>query len=83
MREKSPCGECGLRLIDDAEQLERCRTFVQDVIHQWWSGNPTLELRDVVMDNYSTIRDWGEDERHQMDECFVEHSSARCDSLNP
>ena len=87
MPEKLPCVDCSLQSIEDLAQRETCRAFVQDVIHQWWSGNPTVELDYVAMDNYITSHRAGrtvaEDDRVIMDDCFAEHSSDRCQNLNP
>jgi hypothetical protein len=84
MVEKLPCPECPLRSIENADRTEVCRDFLQGVLHQWWHGNPTIPLHDVAGDELRFKRDeYSEGEIDLIYNCLAEHSSTRCDNLNP
>lgn len=81
--EERLCQSCDIRSIQ-TERHEEIAEFAIDAIRQWWFGNPTLRLQDVVGDRLIVERPkFTNDEMNGLYRCASEHSSTRCDALNP
>jgi len=78
----SPCDTCELNTIVPLDRRELCQELASDIVHQWWADNPTYELSEVAYDmvRYERLDDT---EREAVYTCMAEHSSGRCENLNP
>lgn len=78
------CDDCDIRTLARPEAVQKCAEYAQEAVHQWFVGDPTVSLQDKLRDEVRYADDiFSSCEVVALEGCMSEHSSLRCDNLNP